>query len=152
MPPVQLLVGVTISYVAQDQELREITKYRATDRKAVVLVGRDEETFVDRLMLAPEVVGEVRIAMQKVAIDDLPDKSRDRWKAALENRGFFSKMKEGIPYERKGFARVFKNLPYDVVTVIGPYSDKDKSPITAERKLKGDHGPLIIELEIPPNN
>jgi hypothetical protein len=103
-------------------------------------------------MLAPEVVGEVRSAMQKSAIDDLPEKSRDRWNAALESREFFSRMKEGIPYERKGFARAFKSLPFDVVTVIGPYSDKEKSPITAERKLKGDHGPLIIELEIPPNN
>jgi hypothetical protein len=152
MPPVQHLVGFIISYVARDLQLREITTYRATDSKAVVLVGRDDETFVDRLMLAPEVVGEIRSAMQKVAVDDLPEKSRDRWKAALENRDFFSRMKEGIPYERKGFARAFKSLPYDVVTVIGPYSDKEKSPITAERKLKGDHGPLIVELEIPPND
>jgi hypothetical protein len=152
IPPVQLLAGVTVSYVAHDTQLRQLTAYGATDRKAVVLVGRDEETFIDRLMLAPETAGEVRAAMQRVAIDDVPQKSREKWKAALENREFFSKMKEGIPYERGGFARAFKNLPYDIVTVIGPYSDKEKSPITPDRKLKGDHGPLILELEIPPAN
>jgi len=152
MPPIQQLMGVRISYVDQNSDLRQLVAYKVVDRKAVALVGRDEEKFVDRLMLAPEVVGELRVAMQKVDVDSIAEKKRENWKSAVESRTLFAKMKEGIPYDRKGFARAFKGLSYDIVTVIGPYSDTEKGPITAERKLKGDQGPLIVELDIPPNS
>jgi hypothetical protein len=58
-------------------------------------------------------------------------------------------MEEGIPYSRDRSERSFKNTDYDIVTVVGPYVDPKKNPIDHERVIKGDHGPLIIELEVP---
>jgi hypothetical protein len=149
MPPVQHLTGATISYVDIDGNLRQLVKFAPADQKAVVLVGRTEREHVDRLMLAPEVVSELRVEMQKLDPARLSAGNREKWRLAIQNRELFSKMEEGIPYERNGLARSFKGSHYDVVTVIGPYSDQNRSPITAERKLKGDHGPVIVELEIP---
>ena len=146
MPPIQQLISVTISYVEQTSDLRQLVMYQAADRKAVVLVGRDETKHVDRLMLAPDVVNELRVAMQKVDINNIAPKQQENWKAAVESRTLVAKMKEGIPFDRKGFARAYKGTSYDIVTVVGPYSSADKNPITADRKLKGDHGPVVIEL------
>jgi hypothetical protein len=66
----------------------------------------------------------------------------------VENREFFMKMEQGVTYGRKEFKRSFKGTTYDIVTVIGPYSEKEKV-ITADRKCKGDYGPLLIEFEAP---
>ena len=65
MPLVQHLTGATISYVDIDGNLRQLVKFTPADQKAVVLVGRTEREHVDRLMLAPEVVSELRVEMQK---------------------------------------------------------------------------------------
>jgi hypothetical protein len=92
------------------------------------------------------VVNELRVAMQKVDINNIAPKQQENWKAAVESRTLVAKMKEGIPFDRKGFARAYKGTSYDIVTVVGPYSSADKNPITADRKLKGDHGPVVIEL------
>ena len=149
MPPVQHLTGGTISFVDLGGDLRDLMTFKPTDRKAVVLVGRTERGHVDRLMLAPEVVSDLRVEMQTLDPTRLSTSNRERWKQAVQNRELFSKMEEGVPYDRNGLARSFKGSAYDVVTVIGPYLDKSKTPITADRKLKGDHGPVIVELEIP---
>lgn len=150
MPPVQHLAGITISFVDATEHLQQLVSVEPSDQQAVVLVGRTEETFVDRLILAPEIVNELRLAMYKVELTSLSERYREHWSAALKNREFFSKTKEGLRYERKGFARAFKDSSYDIVTVIGPYADKSKV-ITGERKLKGSHGPAVIEIRLPDN-
>lgn len=148
MPPVQHWTGVTISYSDQERQLYQLVSVRPTDRKAVVLVGRTEQNYIDRLILAPEVVSELRVKMQNVSPDSLVAKYRGRWQAATQNRELFSRMEgEGISYERKGQPRSFKGTDYDIVTVVGPYLEQ--SPITAERTVQGDLGPLIVELEMP---
>lgn len=148
MPPVQHLTGATISYASQDGLLHQLASVSPADGKAVVLVGRTEDKPVDRLVLAPEIVSELRVAMQNVDANSLAPKYRERWEAAMQNRELFSKMEgEGITYSRGGIARSFKGSEYDIVTVVGPYLEQ--SPITAERKIVGDYGPLIFELQVP---
>lgn len=150
MPPVQHLTGATISYKDQNGGLHQLVSFKPADRKAVVLVGRTEREHVDRLMLAPDVVSELRIDMQKVDKNNLTANEREKWETAVQNRELFSRMEgEGIPYSRSGSARSFKGSGYDIVTVVGPYIEQGKSPINAERIIRGDHGPLIVELEIP---
>jgi hypothetical protein len=147
MPPVQHLTGATISYKDQDGRLHELVSVKPADRKAVVLVGRTETAHADRLMLEPDVVSDLRISMQKVDSNNLVAKEKEKWEIALQNRELFLKMEEGVPYERRRAERSFKGSEYDIVTVVGPYIDK--SPISPERTIKGDLGPLIIELEVP---
>ncbi|MCI0392982.1 MAG: hypothetical protein MOB07_29975, partial [Acidobacteria bacterium] len=150
MPPVQHLAGATISYKDQNGGLHQLVSFKPVDRKAVVLVGRNEREHVDRLMLAPNVVSELRIDMQKVDKNSLTASEREKWETAVQNRELFSKMEgEGIPYMRSGSARSFKGTAYDIVTVVGPYIEPGKSPINAERVVRGEHGPLIVELEVP---
>jgi hypothetical protein len=149
IPPVQQLTGVTISFKDHEGVLNSLVSTNPTDRQAVVLVGRNENAHIDRLMLAPEIVRDLRIDMQKVDINNLVVKEREKWQNAVQNRELFSKMEEGIPYSRNGLERSFKGSEYDVVTVIGPYLQQEKNPISAERTVKGDFGPLIIELEVP---
>ena len=86
--------------------------------------------------------------MQKLDINKLAQKHRIKWRGATQKRELFSKMEEGVPFDRTGFQRSFKGTEYDIVSVIGPYFDKEKA-VTDDRKAKGDHGPLIIELVIP---
>jgi hypothetical protein len=149
IPPVQHLTGVTISYRDQEGVLRSLASVSPTDRQAVVLVGRDENANIDRLILAPEVVKDLQIDMQKVDVNNLAAKDREKWQNAVQNRELFSRMESGIPYSRSGLERSFKGSSYDVVTVVGPYLPQDKNPIGADRTLKGEQGPLIIELEMP---
>lgn len=146
MPPMQHVSGLTVSVIGKADELKQLLSFSREERKAVVLVGRSERDVLDRLILAPQVVDDLRHAVQKVDINSLAEKQREKWAAAVGDREFFSKMKQGIPYERKGFGRAFKGSGYDVVSVLGPYMEKD--PITADRKLKGDFGPLILELKL----
>lgn len=146
MPPAQHLAGATISYKDQAGVLRPLTSVRPADRQAVLMVGRDEKSHFDILMLSPELVKDLRIEMQRVDTNSLAERDRATWEAAVRNRQLFSKMEEGIPYKRDRLERSFSNTEYDIVTVVGPYIDK--TPVSPERTIKGDHGPMIIELEI----
>jgi len=149
MPPMQHSAGATISYKDQEGKLHQLISVTPSDRSAVVLIGRSENALIDRLILAPDVVGKLRVAMVKVDIEALPEKLREGWRISVEQRALFSKMEEGVPYSRDRLERSFKNSDYDIVTVVGPYVDPKKNPIDQERVIKGDYGPLIIELEVP---
>jgi hypothetical protein len=100
-------------------------------------------------MLSPDIVSQLRVAMMEVDIENLSDRVAEKWQASINSRELFSKMEEGIPYSRDRMERSFKNSSYDIVTVVGPYLDPAKNPIDAERVMKGDFGPLIIEIEVP---
>ncbi len=147
MPPIQQLTGITISYVDIDRTLVRLASAESTEQQAVVLVGRNELKYLDRVMLSPELVSDVRVAMQKLDINKLLEKDRSKWQGVIQKRELFSKMEEGIPFERNSFQRSFNETEYDIVSVIGPYAEKERA-ISLDRKAKGDHGPLIIELEI----
>ena len=149
MPPVQHVTGVTISYVDKDGSVHALATAKSSERQAVVLVGRTEREYVDRVTLSPELVCDLRVELRKVDVSILSEKHRESWKHALQTRELFVRMEgEGIPYDRSGFRRSFKGTEYDIITVVGPYSDKEKG-VTADRRFKGDHGPLLIELEFP---
>lgn len=149
MPPMQHWAGATISYKDREGKLRQLISVKPSDQNAVVLIGRSESALIDRLILAPDVVGGLRVAMIKVDSDALPEKLRASWRTSVEQRELFSKMEEGIPYSRDRLERSFKNTEYDIVTVVGPYIDPTKNPIDKDRMIKGDYGPLVIELEVP---
>jgi hypothetical protein len=150
MPPVQHLTGATISYRDKNGRLHQIVSFKPAERKALVLVGRNEREHIDRLMLAPEVVSKLRVEMQKVDKNSFTVNELQKWETAVQSQELFSKMEgEGIPYTRSGSVRSFKSTAYDIVTVVGPYMDPDKSPINAERIVGREHGPLIVELEVP---
>ena len=150
MPPMQHWTGVTISYKDQNGLLHQLASVKPADRKAVVLIGRTESTYVDRLMLESEVVGELRVGMLKVDVNSLAANERGKWETAIQERELFSKLEEGISYTRDRLERSFSGSGYDIVTVVGPYLEQAKNPINAERKVTNpQHGPLIIELEMP---
>lgn len=146
MLPVQHLAGAKVSYKDQAGVLHQLTVVRPADRQAVLMVGRGEKSHFDVLMLSPELVKELRIEMQKVDTNSLAERERAMWETAVRDRQLFSKMEEGIPYKRDGSERSFSKTEYDIVTVIGPYIDQ--TPVSPERTIRGNHGPLIIELEI----
>jgi hypothetical protein len=148
MPPVQHLCGLTISVLDQAGDLKPLLAASREERKALVLVGRSEKEVVDSLMLAPDIVKDLRKAMQAFDVTLIAEKLREKWKVAVRNRELYLKMKQGFRFDRRGFSRAFAGSAYDIVSVLGPYVDKGKNPITADRKLKGDHGPLIIELNL----
>jgi hypothetical protein len=147
IPPVQHLAGVTISYRDQNGTLQHVVSVKPADRKAVVLVGRNEHAHIDRLMLAPEVVSDLHVDIQKVDTNSIAANELGKWKTAVQNRELFLKMEEGMQYARDSMRRPFSGSSYDIVTVVGPYIEN--SPITPERKINRNHGLLIIELEVP---
>jgi hypothetical protein len=150
MPPMQYLTGATISYRDNDGLLHQLVSANATDRQAVLLVGRDERNLVDRLVLDFQVVSDLRVQLQSVDPNNLPANKRDKWAAGVQNREMFSKMEQGLSYTRDGAERSFKGTEYDILTVVGPYM-KANNPISAERIVRdAQHGPLIIELLLDP--
>jgi hypothetical protein len=146
MPPIQFMTGVTISYVDKDGIAQTLVSAQAAEGKAVLLVGRTERDYVDRLTLAQELTSEVRVKMQKLDGSLLRERDRERWKNAIQTRELFSKMEEGMVYDRGAFKRPFSKSAYDVVTVIGSESEKEKV-ITPDRRCKDDLGPVLIEID-----
>lgn len=78
MPPVQHLAGVTISYKDHEGVLRLLVSVTTADRKAVVLAGRNESAHIDRLMLEPEIVRNLRIDMRKVDVNNIAEKEQQK--------------------------------------------------------------------------
>lgn len=146
MPPMQYLAGAIISYRDTDGILHELISVEITDRLAVLLIGRDEQRFIDRLVLDFGVISNLRVAMEGVNPETLPANMRGKWSAGVESREMFFKMEQGLPYSRNGLERSFKGTAYDILTVIGPYAN---TPISAERTIPdAQYGPLIIELSL----
>lgn len=144
MPPMQYLAGATISYRDTDGLLHELISVRATDRLAVLLIGRDERNLIDRLVLDYRVISELRVAMEAVDSEKLPANMRAKWSAGVQSREMFFKMEQGVSYSRNGLERSFKGANYDILTVVGPYAN---TPISSERTIRdAQYGPLIIEL------
>jgi hypothetical protein len=149
MPPMQHVAGVTISYRDKNARLHKLISFKAYDRQALLLVGRDENNNpLDRLMLDVDAISAIRIEMQGVDPENLQANQKDRWSKALQKRDLFSKMEQGIPYARRGPNRPFTDSDYDIVTVIGPHAGQ-ANPITPERTIRNNKaGPLIIELSL----
>ncbi|HZS47721.1 MAG TPA: hypothetical protein VFC63_21815, partial [Blastocatellia bacterium] len=146
MPPAQHLAGVVISYRDQNRILRQLISLQPIDGKAVILVGRGVKDFIDKLILGPEVVSELRIAVNKVDVNTLNQNERQKWQSAVHTRELYSKMEEGIPFSREGLKAPFTGTTYDIVTVIGPYVKE--SPINADRVISGNANLLVIELKV----
>jgi len=150
MPPIQHMASVVISYADKDGNVQTLVSATAAEGKAVLLVGRDEKEHVDRLTLGQDLVSELRIKMRSLDANTLSAQVQARWGAAIQTRDMFSKLEEGVRYKRSGFERPFKDTAFDLVTVIGPMFEKEEV-ISADRKAKGRHGPLYIEIESDSN-
>ncbi|HET6976673.1 MAG TPA: hypothetical protein VFI24_10150 [Pyrinomonadaceae bacterium] len=149
MPPMQHVTGATISYRDTDGLLHSLVATTRADRKAVLLVGRDERKLVDRLVLDSEIVSDLKIQMQKVQPDNVAASQRQKWAVAIQNREMFSTMEQGLSYSRSGLERSFKGKEYDILTIVGPYVEEGTNPISAQRTIQDQRvGPLIIELNL----
>jgi hypothetical protein len=151
MPPMQHATGATISYRDTNGLLHSLVTIARDERKAVLLVGRDERKLVDRLVLDSEIVSDLKVQMQKVQPDNVAPSHRQKWVAAINNREMFLTMEQGLFYSRNGLERSFRQKEYDILTIFGPYVEEGNNPISAQRTVQ-DHriGPLIIELLLDP--
>jgi hypothetical protein len=152
MPPMQHVTAVTISYRDMDGLLHVLVSATAAERRAVVLVGRDEQKLVDRLALDSELISELRVRMQGVDTNTLAAGKRQQWTNAVASREIFIQLEQGLVYSRDGWKRSFKGTDYDILLIVGPYVEEGRSPISAQRTVQDQAlGPLVIELSMEPS-
>jgi hypothetical protein len=151
MPPVRHMASIVISYADKDANVQTLISTTAAEGKAVLLVGRTGEEYVDRLTLGQDLISDLRFKMQSLDAGTLAPQVREKWGAAIRTRDMFSRLEEGIRYKRSGLGRPFKDSPFDIVTVIGPVFEGDPIITTDQKASKGPHGPLYIEIDREPN-
>ena len=137
--------------ITGDGLLHELVSVTAAERRAVVLVGRDEQKLVDRLVLDSELISELRVRMQRVDANTLAAGKRQQWTNAVASREIFIQLEQGLVYSRDGWKRSFRGTDYDILLIVGPYVEEGRSPISAQRTVQDQAlGPLVIELSMEP--
>jgi hypothetical protein len=147
MPPPRHIAGIDVSYVNKDGQVVPLLSVDAQKRAAVVLVGRDKSRHLDCLVLAPELVHQLKALLQGVTTDSIAERHRAKWVAAVNDRNFFASLERRVEYDRSGGKRSFAATPaLDILFTVGPYARN--RPSQSEAKVERTLGPLVVEITL----
>lgn len=149
IPPLRFAAGVSIGYVNADSTFVEVIKASSAENKAVLQVGRDSKSDVNRFALDSTLVKDLRTALRNLKKEQLRPKDADKTLEAVATQQFFALLENGVKYERKGQERCFKEYDkLDVLTVVGPSVKGGLQAVhTPQGKVLGDKGPILVILE-----